>query len=258
MRRDALSRTSAAGPPAAWREMSRMVWGVHFSANDRAHGLKRKAFQTGNALKGGGAWGVAVFSPSPQTIREAPQTHAAACGGSPRGLAKSPAREVEKKGTPAPAGHRNRGWHGAVRAPCYTATVNGMIVLRPRPTANGPGSTAIWRQTPAAGQGPLRRIERKRSSAWQALLSPFAPCRRAGQRVAAHDVSICFVRVPQGRAVIPGLLRNFRVCLERFAIEKRQNANKAAAQRRLAKTKRNDSIFAKRQFVWFGMHSLPN
>ena len=143
MRRDALSRTSAAGPPAAWREMSRMVWGVHFSANDRAHGLKRKAFQTGNALKGGGAWGVAVFSPSPQTIREAPQTHAAACGGSPRGLAKSPAREVEKKGTPAPAGHRNRGWHGAVRAPCYTATVNGMIVLRPRPTANGPGSTAI-------------------------------------------------------------------------------------------------------------------
>ena len=47
-------------------------------------------------------------------------------------------------------------------------------ILRPRPIASGPRSTAIWRQTPTAGQGPERQAGRKYVSAWRH--PPFSVC----------------------------------------------------------------------------------
>ena len=55
----------------------------------------------------------------------------------------------------------------------------------------------------------MRRIERKRSSAWQALLSPFAPCRRSGQRVAVQTLYIRFCLDFQGETGVPGLPRTY-------------------------------------------------
>ena len=55
----------------------------------------------------------------------------------------------------------------------------------------------------------MRRIERKRFFAWQALLSPFAPCRRSGQRVAVQVLYTRFYLDFQGKSGIPGPSRTY-------------------------------------------------
>lgn len=53
-------------------------------------------------------------------------------------LAMSAGNRYLKKGTPASAANRHRGWHSAMSAPVHGCLAG--ILFRPRPTANGPGS----------------------------------------------------------------------------------------------------------------------
>ena len=93
------------------------------------------------------------------------------------------AAALSKKGTPASVGTDTGAGTARLAPPCMaTDTVS---FFRPRPTANGPGSTLIWRQTSVRGPGPQRQVERKQVSAW--LCPPFSVCAvptLSGQRVA--------------------------------------------------------------------------
>ena len=76
------------------------------------------------------------------------------------------------KGNPGSCANRNRGWHGAVSAPCTAASIRTMFYdLGPSP---GPGSTLIQRQTPKRGQGPQQQAGPKQVSAWRH--PPFSVC----------------------------------------------------------------------------------
>ena len=89
-----------------------------------------------------------------------------------------------EKGNPGTCWSMCRGRHGAVCAPVQRLPYRDFWFSDPGPPLE-PGSTVIWRQTPETGPRQ-RRARRKQVSAWLRPPFPFAPCRRIGQRVAAH------------------------------------------------------------------------
>ena len=112
----------------------------------------------------------------------------------------SPARVVIEEGNPGSCANRNRGWHGAVRAP-----VHG---YQPRVRFYDPaqlhwaGSTLTWRRTPGRGQGPQRQAGRKHVSAWRH--PPFSVCAVPTLRPEGSRAHMILYQITRGRKRIPG------------------------------------------------------
>ena len=89
-----------------------------------------------------------------------------------------------KKGTPASAANRHRGWHGAVNAPMHSCLAG--IPFRPRPTANGPGSLLSGVRRRQQDQGHSYKQDENDPHGYCPPY-PLAPCRAHGGRATVQE-----------------------------------------------------------------------